>query len=256
MTIHLTDVSLRYDGKHILQDITWDVQPGEHWAIIGLNGSGKTTLLNIINGYIWPTTGEVTVLGKHFGRCDVRKLRRKIGWVSSSLQERLYGGETSLDIVLSGKFATIGLYDRPARADVEHGMDLLSQLQCDPIAHRPYGSLSQGEKQKVLIARALAASPQLLILDEPCAGLDLFARENLLSSLEVIAERRGLPTILYVSHHIEEISPVFAHSLLLRRGRIHSAGGTREVLTQSNLSDFFETPLTIHWKNGRAWVRI
>jgi iron complex transport system ATP-binding protein len=254
--IHMQGVSWIDGNKHIVRNINWDVHHGEHWAIIGLNGSGKTTLLNMVNGYIWPSEGEMSVLGKHFGSYDIRDLRKKIGWVSSSLQEKFYTNETAEEIVLSGKFATIGLYDSPKSKDVEHAMMLLSRLKCEHTALQPYWTLSQGEKQKVLIARALISSPHLLILDEPCAGLDIFSREHLLSLIEHIGRQESAPTLLYVSHRIEEILPVFTHTLLLRRGMVHSQGKTREVLTTRNLSAFYQTPVDIQWDKDRAWIWI
>ncbi|WP_126428379.1 ABC transporter ATP-binding protein [Brevibacillus marinus] len=255
MIIDLKQVSWVRD-KTILRDITWQVAAGEHWSLVGLNGSGKTTLLNIINGYIWPTKGEVSVLGEKFGRCDLRELRKQIGWVSSSLQERLYGQQTAEEIVLSGKFASIGLYDHIAEEDREQAAELLASFGCAPLLQRPYETLSQGERQKVLIARALMAKPRLLILDEPCNGLDLIARENLLAMIGQIAARAESPTLLYVTHHIEEILPCFSHTLLLRRGEIYKAGSTQEVLTTSNLSQFFEIPVHVERRDQRFWVSL
>lgn len=256
MVIHMTDVAYTRDRVNILNKINWTVRSGEHWAILGLNGSGKTTLLNMINGYIWPSKGEISVLGKKFGTVDLRELRKSIGWVSSSLQERLYASETAEEIVLSGKFATIGLYDKPAEKDVEQALFLLEQLGCGHLTKRAYKTLSQGEKQKILIARALINSPELLILDEPCIGLDVFSREQLLSMIEQMGKQASGPALLYVTHHIEEILPVFSHTLLLRKGGIHSSGKTNEVLTGNNLSQFFEAPVDVLWQNQRAWMRL
>ncbi len=256
MIIHMTDVSYRRDNINILHKINWTVRSSEHWAIVGLNGSGKTTLLNMLNGYIWPSQGEISVLGKKFGSIDLRELRKSIGWVSSSLQEKLYLNETAEEIVLSGKFASIGLYDKPEEKDVEQALLLLEELGCEHLVKRAYKTLSQGEKQKILIARALINSPELLILDEPCTGLDVFAREQLLSAIEYMGNQAAAPTLLYVTHHIEEILPVFSHTLLMRRGEIHSSGKTDEVLTGDNLSQFFAAPVDVLWQNERAWMRI
>jgi len=252
----MRNVSWITDNKYILRNIDWKVNDDEHWAIIGLNGSGKTSLLNIIARYNWPSTGEVSVLRKRFGSYDIRELRKKIGWVSSFLQEQLYAQETAEEIVLSGKFATIGLYDKPNEKDIERAFLLLKELDCEDIAKQPYRTLSQGEKQKVLIARALMHSPRLLVLDEPCGGLDIFSREHLLSLIDTISRQKAAPTLLYVSHRIEEILPVFTHTLLLRRGEIHSQGKTREVLTKNNLSDFFKTQVGVKWRKGRAWIQV
>ncbi len=254
--VHMEDVSWLCDDKYILRNINWYVNSGEHWAIIGLNGSGKTTLLNMINGYIWPSTGKITVLGKRLGDFDVRELRKKIGCVSSSLQERLYGTETAEEIVLSGRFATIGLYDRPDKKDIKNARAIMEHLYCAHLARQPYGTLSQGEKQRILIARALMSNPKILILDEPCIALDIFAREQLLTSLEHIESIESKPTLIYVSHHIEEILPVISHALLLINGKVHSMGKKEEVLTIPNISDFFGTPVDISWHDRRPWVRI
>jgi iron complex transport system ATP-binding protein len=256
MIIHMQNVSWISDRKYILQEINWTVKSGEHWAIIGLNGSGKTSLLNMVNGYIWPSKGGISILGKQFGQYDVRELRKKIGWVSSSLQERLYGNETAEEIVLSGKSATIGLYEKPNAKVLKRATLIMKQFKCDHLADQAYWTLSQGEKQKVLIARALISSPRLLIMDEPCAGLDIFAREQVLSLMEYIVGHDRSPTLIYVSHHLEEILPVFTHALLLRKGKIHSLGKTREVITRENLSDFFRMPVHVQWRNKRPWIRI
>lgn len=252
----MKNVSCILGDKNILRNINWSVRPGEHWAIIGLNGSGKTTLLKMINGYVFPSSGEMSVFEKSFGSYDWRELRRKIGFISSSLQENFYANETAEEIVLSGLFATIGLYDKPNKKDVKTALSLLQQLDCRHAARQPYAELSQGEKQKVLIARALISSPQLLIMDEPCSGLDIFSREHLLSSIENLGKSASAPTLIYVSHHIEEILPVFNHTLLLRRGKVHSCGNTAEVLTKDNLSSFFEKSVDLRWHKYRAWVEI
>src|SRR5699024_4899210 len=165
--IKMKDVSWRREGKEILHDINWQVNKGEHWAVLGLNGSGKTTLLNMVNGYIWPTTGEVSILGNQFGRTDINQLRRSIGWVSSSLGERINSRHPTEELVVSGKFAAVGLtYANPEEADFERAKELMEQLGISHVYGQAYGKCSHGEKQKVLIARALMVDPQLLIFDE------------------------------------------------------------------------------------------
>lgn len=249
-------VSWKREESYILSNINWRVAPGEHWAIVGLNGSGKTSLLNMITGYIFPSEGEVSVLGREFGAFDLRELRKSIGWVSSALQERLLTDETVEEIILSGKFASIGLYDKTNRKDAGRAEDLMRQFGCLGFAKRKYATLSQGEKQKVLIARALMNSPRILILDEPCTGLDIFARESLLILIARLGEAGSAPTLLYVSHHLDEILPIFGHTLLLRRGSIHSMGKTRQVLTRSNLTDFFQRQVDLEWRKARPWIRV
>ncbi|MFZ7104753.1 MAG: ABC transporter ATP-binding protein [Peptococcaceae bacterium] len=256
MIIGMENVSWKRENKWVLQNINWEVKQGENWAVLGLNGSGKTTLLNIVNGYIFPSSGKVNVLGNIFGKSDLRELRRSIGWVSSSLQEDLYLNETALEIVLSGKFATIGLVDTPSPADIAAAQKLLAGLGCTPLQHRPYRSLSQGEKQKVMIARSLISSPELLILDEPCTGLDILAKERLLSTVQLLAEGQQAPALIYVTHHTDEILPVFKNVLLLKDGQIHSAGKKKHILTARNLKDFFGVPIELSWENERPVLRM
>ncbi|MCD1260134.1 ABC transporter ATP-binding protein [Paenibacillus athensensis] len=243
--LKLSQISWKRGERQLLQGIDWHIRRGEHWALLGLNGSGKTTLLNIITGYIWPTTGQVNVLGETFGATDLRELRRSIGWVSSSLQEKLYGSDKAQYVVLSGKYATIGLYDRPEEADYTRAEELMQALGCIHLWDREYRLCSQGEKQKLLIARALMADPQLLILDEPCNGLDLFARERLLASIQALSESERTPTLIFVTHHTEEIVPAFRHTLLLRRGEVFRQGETAGLLTEETLSEFYETPVRV-----------
>lgn len=254
MVIKMEQVSLIRDGVTLLDSIDWEVKAGEHWAIIGLNGSGKTLMLNIVNGYLFPSRGQVEVLGKKFGTYDLRQLRKSIGWVSSSLQERLYGEELALAIVLSGKHATIGLYEEPTQEDVDQAADLLRMLGALEVAHRPYRTLSQGEKQKILIARALINQPKLLVLDEPCTGLDVFAREQILETIETISLAPQSPTLLYVTHHIEEILPIFSHTLLLRKGQVFQSGQTKELLNTATFSKFLQTDVQVRWEGGRPWL--
>jgi iron complex transport system ATP-binding protein len=249
--IELTGVSWKRGDRLILQDVDWRIQPGEHWCLFGLNGSGKTTLLNMLNGYLWPTTGEVTVLGKRFGQVDLRDLRKWIGLVSSSLQQKFYGHEPVEEIVLSGKFASIGLYEETTEEDLQQALALLDRLGCASLRGRSYMTLSQGEQQRVLIARALMASPKLLILDEPCSGLDMLAREQLLQLIAQLAKEKDAPTLIYVTHHLEEVMPCFSHILLLKEGRVYQAGATEELITSACLSGFLGVPVEVQRWNGR-----
>lgn len=251
LVIHMESVSLERDDSLILSNVNWDIKKGENWTILGLNGAGKSTLLSIINGYLWPTVGDVWVLGQQFGQVDLRELRKSIGWVSSALQEKLYQNETAVEIVLSGKYATIGLYDEPKAVDREEALHLLELLDGGYLKDRPYKYLSQGERQRVLIARALISKPALLILDEPCTGLDIFAREKLLSTIQNMGSNPKAPTLIHVTHQLDEILPVFSHTLLLRKGKTYSAGPNSEVLTPESLTGFFNAPVTVKWHQGR-----
>ncbi|TNJ61876.1 ABC transporter ATP-binding protein [Paenibacillus hemerocallicola] len=256
LVVDVRNVTWKREDKIVLQNMNWQVDSGEHWAILGLNGSGKTTLLNMITGYIWPTEGQVSVLGHEYGTVDLRELRKSIGWVSSSLQERLHMNDRTQHVVLSGKHATIGLYDKPDDGDLERAQSLMKQLGVSHLYDRHYHSCSQGEKQKVLIARALMASPKLLILDEPCNGLDVFSREQLLSSIQNLVAQPDAPNLIYVTHHIEEIIPAFTKALLVRSGQIYRSGPTQEVLTGPYLTDFFQAPVEVEWRYDRAWLRV
>ena len=256
MLVEMRQMSCKREEKYLLKDIDWQVKPGENWAIVGLNGSGKTTLLNIINGYMWPSSGRVRVLGKELGRVDIREIRPSIGWVSSSLQEKLYTHEAVEDIVVSGKYASIGLYERAGTADRERALSLLQEVGLRNLGGRRYDTLSQGEKQKVLIARALMSRPRLLLLDEPCSGLDIFSREQFLKAIEGLCRRAKGPNLLYVSHRVEEIIPGLTKVLLLRRGEVHSQGDAASVLITENLSDFFEIPVEVRWQDRRPWLII
>lgn len=256
MIISLKNVSWKRDTTMILRGMNWEVKQGQHWCIVGLNGSGKTTMLNVVNGYIWPTTGQVEVLDHRYGDVDLRELRKRIGWVSTSLQQKLYGHQTALTIVLSGKFATIGLYDKTNEEDQRQAEELMEFLDCSSLAARTYDTLSQGQRQKVLIARALMANPDLLILDEPCTGLDIFAREQLLQMIEKITKQPGGPTLLYVTHHIEEITPCFTHTLLVKNGEIYKGDETENCLQSDLLSDFFDIPVEVQEHHNRKWLTL
>lgn len=254
--VSLRDVSWVRSNEHILKNINWKIAQGEHWAVLGLNGSGKTSLLHMLNGYMWPTTGTIQVLGKQFGQTDLRELRQSIGWVSSALQERVAPTQLAQQIVVSGKYATTGLYDQPTEEDIQSAYQLMGKLGCDHLIHRPYEICSQGEKQKLLIARGLMAEPQLLILDEPTNGLDFIAREELLASIEHMSQQASAPTIIFVTHHIEEILPLFSHTLLLKEGNIFEQGKSEDVITTERLSQFLERPVYINWYNKRPWMTL
>lgn len=239
MIIDARRISWRREHKTVLEDVTWQVKKGEQWCLVGLNGSGKTTLLRMINGYIWPTEGSLSVLGRAFGRTDLRELRKEIGWASSSLGERIRPEEFPLEIVLSGMFSSIGLYEETNEADRERASALLARLDCLSFAGRPFGTLSQGERQRVLIARALMDNPKLLILDEPCNGLDILARERLLAQIRQLASRPDAPAIIFVTHHVDEILPCFDHALFLREGTVYRSGLTEDLLKPEVVSDFY-----------------
>lgn len=255
--IDISRMFWRRQGKEILRNMNWQVNDGEHWAVLGLNGAGKTTLLNMVNGYIWPTEGEVTVLGKKFGTVDIRELRKMIGWVSSSLGERVNGRHTVKDIIVSGKFAAVGLdFEDPSETDFQKADGLMSQLGIEYLSDKLYEVCSNGEKQKTLIARALMANPKLLILDEATSGLDFVAREELLETIESLALETAAPTIIFVTHHIEEVLPVFSHTLLLKDGTVFAQGERRQVLSNENMSKLYQRKITVNWRQDRPWMTL
>jgi len=254
--VELSDVTLFRGDTLILDDVCWRVARGEHWAVIGANGSGKTTLLRIVSGYLWPSRGTAAVLGERFGRTDIQQLRRRIGWVSSFLHDWVPVHETAVDTVLSGRSATIGYVEEASAADLERAQSLLSFLGCADRATHKWGTLSQGEQQKVLIARAMMPEPELLVLDEVCAGLDLAAREGFLASLEALAGKSGGPTLLFVTHHIEEVFPSITHVLALKKGRAAAAGPKGAVLTGETLQAAFGLRFEVEHTGGRYWPKV
>jgi iron complex transport system ATP-binding protein len=240
----------------ILRDIHWRVDRGQHWAILGANGSGKTSLLSALTGYLMPTDGEISVLGERYGNSDWRELRKKIGIVSSAVRQMMADDEPALDTVISGRFAMIDFRGRASRADRARALQLLRQVECAKIADRPWRVLSQGERQRVLIGRALMARPRLLILDEPCAGLDPAAREQFLQFLERLGCGRSSPTLVLVTHHVEEIMPVFSHVLILKDGRLLESGKKAAALTARALSRAFNARVKVQRKSGRYLAQV
>ncbi len=238
----------------ILHDLSWRVERGQHWVILGANGSGKTSLLGALTAYLTPSSGSVQLLGSTYGHgADWRELRRRVGLVSSSLRQMLPDAEPALFTVLSGKDAQIQYWGRnPKPAVRAEALACLEQVECAHLADRPWAVLSQGERQRVLIARGLMARPALMILDEPCAGMDPVARERFLTFVERLGQRTDpeAPTLVLVTHHVEEILPVFTHALLIREGRVLAAGPTRRVLTSTNLSATFGADLRLRRTRG------
>ncbi|MDO8543718.1 MAG: ABC transporter ATP-binding protein [Opitutaceae bacterium] len=230
----------------ILRGLDWRVDRGEHWVILGANGSGKTSLLKALTGYLSPTAGEISLLGRQYGACDWRELRLRIGVVTSAFATSIPPAEPVIETVESGKYAQLDLWHRTTPADRAAANRWLRFVGLAQIADREWAYLSQGERQRVLIARALMARPRLLILDEPCAGLDPVAREHFLRFVARLARsRRSAPALVLVTHHVEEITPGFTHALLLRAGEIVAAGPRDEVLTSANLSATFGERMTL-----------
>lgn len=248
--IDLRRLSISRDTA-ILRGVDWTLHPGEHWVILGANGSGKTSLLSGLTGYLPPSSGEIAVLGRRYGEHDWRELRKAVGLVSSSIRQRIEDGETALETVVTGKTAMLNHWGRIAPADRRRALALLRQVDAARLADRPWAFLSQGERQRVLIGRALMADLKILILDEPCAGLDPVAREQFLSFLSALAKRPNAPALVLVTHHVEEIVPAFTHVLVLREGRAVASGPIRTTLTAPILSEAFGAPLRLRRREGR-----
>jgi iron complex transport system ATP-binding protein len=244
------------DGLVILDDVSWRVQRGEHWAVLGANGSGKTSLFSVLLGYLTPTAGEIALLGERFGEADWRALRLKIGLVSSAVRQLMADTEPALDSVASGKYAMIDFWGTPNRADRALAKKILRRIECAHLADRPWAVLSQGERQRILIGRALMANPRLLILDEPCAGLDPAAREHFLQFLQRLGSKKKSPTLVLVTHHVEEITPVFTHVLALRAGRVLAAGRKSTTLTSRVLSATFGADVKLKTTAGRHQISV
>ncbi|WP_438445790.1 ABC transporter ATP-binding protein [Gorillibacterium sp. sgz5001074] len=242
------------EQRIILDDVNIRMEPGEHWVILGRNGSGKTTLLELITGYQFPTSGKVEVLGNRYGEVDVREVRKHIGYISQSLIERLALKDPVLEVVATGEYAFLRFYQTIEPAVLEKAEGLLRQVGLHHLKDQPLGTLSQGERKKVILARALMLAPELLIMDEMCAGLDLFEREKLLKDIERIGEEHHC-MMVYVTHHMEEIMPAFTHVALLEEGKLVAAGPKAEVLTDALLTRAYGIPVEIEWSRGRPWVR-
>jgi iron complex transport system ATP-binding protein len=254
--IRLEDISYRRGDHEILSRLSWTIRRGQHWALLGANGAGKTTLLKIITGYEWVTEGTVEVLGEVFGQCNIPDLRKTIGWVSSALEHNLPARDTALAIVASGLEASIGLYRDFTPQEFERARETLALLGFAQGADQPYDVLSQGEKQRVLIARALVNRPSLLILDEPCAGLDPAAREAFLADLGRLSRSPSSPSLILVTHHIEEIGPWISHVLVIKAGRVLAAGPKADALTGAILGDAFGCPCVVETNASRYHLRM
>ncbi|TSB46996.1 ABC transporter ATP-binding protein [Alkalicoccobacillus porphyridii] len=256
--IKLEGVNWERDQKRIIQNIQWEVKSGEHWAILGANGSGKTSLLKLITGYEWATNGKITVFGEQFGQTSILEIRKRIGWLSASLEERHrhYNGLTCVDIIASGRHASIGIHEELSDHDVERAYMLADQMGLSKVKEAQLGTLSQGERKKTFYARALMAAPEMVIVDEPTSGLDLLAREQFLNQLHTHHQKERSPTLLYVTHYPEEIVPAVTHVLLLKNGEALAAGPKKEVLTNDYLSEAFDVPIHVAWRDERPWIQI
>src|SRR5512132_372458 len=242
----LSGVGLVRDDVTILEGIDWEVAPHERWIVLGPNGSGKTTLMRVAGLYLHPSRGVVEVLGERLGRVDVRRLRTRIGLVSAAFAAMLRDGVTAVEVVMTAEHAALETWWHSYEdADRAHALELLERMGARPLADRPFGALSSGERQRVLLARSLWGDPGLVLLDEPTAGLDLGAREDLLGRLSALAADPTTPPTVLVTHHVEEIPAGFTHALLLAGGRVAGCGPIDAVITAGALSAVFGLPLDL-----------
>ena len=254
--VDLAGVTIVRGGATLINDITWQVDEADRWVIIGPNGAGKTTLLQVISAQIHPTAGVAGLLGEVLGTVDVFDLRPRIGLTSAALAERIPRGERVHDVVVSASYAVIGRWrEQYDELDHERADELLGQLQIAPLADRTFGTLSEGERKRVQIARALMTDPELLLLDEPAAGLDLAGREALVRTLGDLAQDPYAPASVLVTHHVEEIPIGITHAMLLRAGEVVAAGPLRETLTAANLTATFDLGLSLTEDDGRFAAR-
>lgn len=249
-------VTVRRGQATLLEDIDWEVEEGQRWVILGPNGAGKTTLLQIAAARMHPTAGVAGVLGEVLGTVDVFELRPRIGLASAALAERVPGGELVGNVVVTASYGIVGRWrETYDHVDYARAMELLAAVGADHLADRTYGTLSEGERKRVQIARALMTDPELLLLDEPAAGLDLGGREDVVARLGAIAEDIEAPALILVTHHVEEIPPGFTDALLLRDGKVVAQGPLELTLTAANLSATFGLPLVVERHGGRWFAR-
>ena len=258
LVVRMDGVTVRRGDATLLADVDWAVELDERWVVLGPNGAGKTTLLRLASAELHPSSGTVDILGQRLGRVDVFDLRTRIGLSSAALGLRVPPDEIVRDVVISAGYAVIGRWrERYDPMDAARADELLGALGLRGLAGRAYGTLSEGERKRALIARSLMTDPELLLLDEPAAGLDLGGREDLVARLSTLANDADAPASVLVTHHVEEIPPGYGHGLLLREGRVVAAGLLDDVLTDENLSATFGLPLAVQRRRGRytAWLR-
>ncbi|WP_454167049.1 ABC transporter ATP-binding protein [Microbacterium lacticum] len=254
--LEFADVVVRRNARNIVDHVDWTVTDDQRWVVLGPNGAGKTTILQLAATLLHPTSGEVTILDERLGRTDVFELRPRIGFASSAMARRVPPEETVLDVVLTAAFSVLGRWNEEYETiDERRARRVLGEWKLDHLADRTFGTLSDGEQKRVQIARAVMTDPELLLLDEPTASLDLGAREEMLGLLGGYAQAPTTPAMVMVTHHVEEIPVGFTHVLLLRDGAVVAAGPVEETLTAQNLSDTFGMPIALSVEDGRYAAR-
>ncbi len=254
--LQFVEVTVQRGSKTLLDRINWTVEEDERWAVLGPNGAGKSTLMAIAAANMHPTSGMAYVLGEQLGRVDVFELRPRIGLATAAIADRIPGGERVTDVVVSAGYGVLGRWrEAYGRLDVRRAAKLLDLFGVGGLTERTFGTLSEGERKRVQIARALMTDPELLLLDEPAAGMDLGGREDLIRRLTRFAADPDAPASVLVTHHVEELPPGISHVLLLRDGGVVAAGLARQVLTDENLSDTFGLPIHVWRRSGRWYAR-
>ena len=247
--IKANKLCLQSGKRYLLRDIDWEVKRGEHWLVFGMNGCGKTTLLGTVAGFKSQTGGTLEVFGQPYTNENILELRSKIGWVSGSFFDKCYSHESALNIVLSGLFGTLGIQFPITNAQVRQAKALLKEMRMGDKINTPFDFMSKGEQQNVLIARALMAEPEILVLDEPGTGLDVYAREHMLQTVQELAEKRQV-TVIYVTHYPEEIQPFLQKTLLMQDGKVFAQGNTEDIMTSENISALLQDTVTIQHEAG------
>ncbi|WP_064440338.1 ABC transporter ATP-binding protein [Hoyosella altamirensis] len=256
LLIEFDNVALRRGRNTLVGPLSWRVGPGERWVILGPNGAGKTSLLRIAAAELHPTSGSAHILGETLGRTDVSELRPRIGLSSAAIAQRVPSGERVADLVVSAGYAVLGRWrEQYDEIDHDRAREMLAAIGADHLVDRQYGTLSEGERKRVLIARSLMTDPELLLLDEPAAGLDLGGREDLVARLADLAGDDMAPGIVLITHHVEEVPQGFTHVLMLRDGTDVAQGPLDEVMTAENLSETFAQPIVLSAEDGRYFAR-
>ncbi|SHH22210.1 iron complex transport system ATP-binding protein [Anaerosphaera aminiphila DSM 21120] len=253
--IEYKNVSFIRDDRKIIDNVSFKLNSGENWAILGPNGSGKSTLFSMLMAYTVPSRGSVSAFGTEFGRGNWNTVKSQIGIVSSTMDrfDEVLNKQSVFDIVLSGIKKTIGIYDEVREFEFEKTVGYIKKFSLGNLSDKKYGNLSQGERKKVLVVRSLISNPRVLILDEPCASLDLYQRENLLRTLEKIDEQTNL---IYITHDINEIMEFITNVMLIKDGKIYKSGLKEDVLTSENLSGLYDLKVELEWNGKRAWVKV
>ncbi|WP_019930271.1 ABC transporter ATP-binding protein [Nocardia sp. BMG111209] len=256
LLIDFNEVTVRRSGHTLVGPVTWQVELDERWVVLGPNGAGKTSLLRMAAAEMYPTSGVAMLLGEKLGRVDINELRPRIGLSSAAVAARVPLDEKVSDLVVSAGYAVLGRWrERYDDVDLDRAVDMLESLGAEHLSDRAYGTLSEGERKRVLIARALMTDPELLLLDEPAAGLDLGGREELVEKLGDLAADPDSPATVLVTHHVEEIPPGFTHGLLLKEGSVVAQGLLEDVLTAENLSEAFHQSIALNRIDGRYFAR-